>query len=783
MLPYSGMHTMENPIDFVTTRSKWVVIAVLLASLPFVYLYTQQRFQNDLYVFFSQDDPEMKAYRAFQEQYGNDEVALIIVSDANIFSEKTIGIVKSISALLNQHESVQRVFSITEEEEPVGENDTIEFRKIIKEGPIDPREMAAIRKKVLSDDLLVKNLVSTDGTSAIILMELKGFSGDQQRHTVLSDIKKQALAIAAGRVGLRFSGLYIDDEMYSLSQQDYRLFTPVTILIIFLVAAFLLRSILPAVLCLFTLSLILAWSMGIFTLYGESINMVTTIIAPVLLAVSIADAIHFLFHYQDSFYLKDQSHPVAVKSTLEAVWLPCCFTSLTTAIGFFSFVFSSVRPPRIVGIFTAIGVIIALLLTLTFLPATLLLMRGWFEKIKARKSAGTKGKNRHAVAGPKDRFQDMLLSIGRFTIAHDNAIRAFFFVILILSGIGILKIRFETSISSYLPDHSPAKIDLDFLRDTFGGYAGIEVLLKAKTEDFDFTQPESLELADRIKQSLLQQLELTSTLSIADYFKKMNRAFNENRDIFYRIPQNRRDVVDFYELGDPEILDRIVSQDRMETRISFRFLWSSTEKAKIMLDRMESLLKQMELPHHTATLNGQNKLYILMESNLKSSQLKSLLSALVLIFITMFFICRNIKLALLSLIPNLFPIAVTLGIMGWCDIPLNVTNIMIASVTIGIAVDDTIHFITWFRRHSIAGMDREKALLQTFKDVGKPLVTTTVVLCLGFFVLLLGTITPTKTFGLLAGISLFLALLADLFFLPPLILLFKPHITGDRESG
>lgn len=765
-------HNMSRILHGILARPRRVVFLFLLITAPFGYFYTQQQFLNNLDIFFPHDDPGLIAYKNFQRKYGNDETALILVSGKSVFANEPIHIIRNISEMLKESEYVQRVFSITEEEEPVGVEDGIEFRRTIPAGRLNHEQLEKIRIKVLGDENLVKNLVSADGTTAIILMELAPIPSDEERHRALQEIRKNAVQLSAGRVRLRFSGMYIDDEMYTFSGRDYRIFTPVTLLIIFVVTLALIRSVSLSLLSMLNLGVILIWSMGMFTLCGEAINMVTTVIAPILMAVSIADAIHLLFHYQDMAAIERQKPVTAVQSTVEAVWLPCLFTSITTAIGFLSFIVSNVRPPRIVGIYTAIGVLIAFFVTMVFLPAVLSLLSGWLVKKRSSTKTVPRPVPTDVPAHKTDRFSRIVVSFGTFAIDRYKSISLLFFLIIGVSVIGIFNIRFETNISSYLPDTSMAKQDLDFLREKIGGYSDLEVLVQARSRKVDFTHPESLRLVDAVKQELLRKLPLTAPLSIAEYFKKMNRAFNGGQSIFYQIPSSRMDVLDFYELGDPEILDRLVSGDRMETRISVRFMWASTEKAKEILDRVEALLNEKINSDYNFVVNGRNKLYIQMVTNLKSSQLRSFASAFCLIFIVMLFICKNAKLALLSMIPNLFPILTTLGIMGLYDIPLNVTNIMIASVTIGIAVDDTIHFIVWFRRSSMSGMSVRNAILSTFKMVGKPLVTTTLVLCLGFFILLLGSITPTRTFGLLTGMSLFFALAADLLFLPPLILLF-----------
>jgi predicted RND superfamily exporter protein len=142
----------------------------------------------------------------------------------------------------------------------------------------------------------------------------------------------------------------------------------------------------------------------------------------------------------------------------------------------------------------------------------------------------------------------------------------------------------------------------------------------------------------------------------------------------------------------------------------------------------------------------------------------------------MLFVCRSIPLALISLLPNIFPIFITLGIMGVFNIPFDVATIMIGSVTLGIVVDDTTHYMIWFRRNMMKGLSHRDAIVQTFRDVGKPTFLTSLVLCLGFGVLTLGSIRPTQYFGLLSAFAMFIAPFGDYLMLPALILIFKPKV-------
>jgi predicted RND superfamily exporter protein len=316
----------------------------------------------------------------------------------------------------------------------------------------------------------------------------------------------------------------------------------------------------------------------------------------------------------------------------------------------------------------------------------------------------------------------------------------------------------------------------------FGGTIPFVMLIKSKTGN-DFSHPEAALMIDTIQTDLLREIrQFTGVFSIADYLKEFNKAFNGNDPSFYTIPENQTDIADAYELGDPEVLDRIIASDHKEVCMVFRSIWDSNEAAYKMNDHVETYMKSKLGNGYSYEHTGLSSLYLAMDKHIQESQLKSFLLAFIIIFFMMLFVCRNFKLSVISMIPNLFPIAVTLGIMGWFNIPLDVATTMIASVTIGIAVDDTIHFIAWLRRNYFRSHDVKAAIVQTFTDVGKPICITSLILFSGFFVLILGSVLPTKAFGVLTAFSMFFALLGDLFVLPALILIFKPKLPAPAEG-
>ncbi len=767
---------MEKLIDLIIKKYRLVLAVIIIIALPLGYFSTQIGLNNNVEVFFNDDDPSIIIYKNFQKKYGNEEMVLLLFKDDNIFSNEVIEIIRKISTMAKKTRGIQRVLSITEHKEAVTHNDSLTFKKIMPEGHIGKQKLKTIREKILNDKALQQRIISKDGTTTAIMVELKQTKNAQQKAELMIKIRDSAKKIGGDRINLHFcGGPYYEAEVDVIVEKDLSTVSPLMGLMILIIALIMLKSAWLTLLCMCNLGVILMISVGFFAFCGETMNMVTNMLPSILMAIAIADSIHLLDHYKDAFKRNGNDHIGAVSSAAKAVWLPCLFTSLTTAVGFLSFVTSSIRPPKVLGIYTAIGVMFAFFMSVFYLPAILVFFRKRFEKPDLTKQNEQK---KQTPAQPEEsRFTEIMLQIGNFTTSHSKAIGFVFIILFIITIIGLSKMYYETNYLTFLPEDNIMNKDLKFTEENFGGAWVGEILIQAKSPDLDFTHPDSLKLVNEIQSDLANNFPkyVTTSFSIADYFKEMNKAFNDNRDEYYNIPAARSDVSDFYELLEPDDLEKVISFDKMEARISFQYgsITSNQEESNLYKE-IGIYLKNKLGENYSFNETGQGLLFVTMSDNLQESFLNSFLFAFILIFIMMFFVCKNVKLTIISMVPNLFPIFATVGLMGLLDIPIDTMTVMIACITLGIAVDDTIHYLVWFRRNISSGMDIKSALIKTYKSVGKPIVITSAVLFLGFITLLLGSMHPIKMFGLFTAFAIFTALVSDFVLLPALILIFKP---------
>jgi len=750
-----------------------VLLFILLITLPLVYSFKDVAHVSNIDIFFDKDDSELLLYKRFQKTYGNEEIVAIVFKDRDIFTEKNIDIIRDITKKIEGIEGVQRLFSLTNTDEAVGYDDTIRTVRVIPEGKLNPGILANAKKRGLSNHAIVDTLISGDGTTTAIIVEIKSLERNEKVN-VVQKIQKMAEKAAEGRVKLHFGGSPVAEvEMRELSRRDMQILTPLMFLMVFFIVLLMLKNMALSLLSQLNVFLALVWSIGLFVACGEKFNMVTSIMGAILVAIAVADSIHLLSQYREEYAASGGDHRASVERAVRHVWLPCLFTSLTTGVGFFAFITSHIRPVKVLGVATAAGVMIGFIITVTFLPASLLLI-----KKRLKDHTPRPGAVKNSSVG---RLGGLISKTGALAVKKHRIFVILLFVILCISGAGIYRIKFETNLKNYLPEKNRVRSDSAFIEENFGGTIPFVILVKPENSRVDFTHPKSLSIINRIQEDLLRDVaEFTSALSIANYFREMNRAFNNGSEKYYTMPESRVDILDFYEIGDQDIISRVMAPDYMEARISLQIRNKTNEGGIQVYFHVVNYLKKILGDDFSFKITGISSLYVYMTEMLKYSQMKSFTLAFVIIFFMMIYVCRNIFLAAVCMIPNLLPIAMTLGIMGWWGIPLDVATVMIASVTLGIAVDDTIHFVVWLKSNIADGMAIEAALLKTFRDVGKPIVITTVALVCGFFILMLGSTIPIRTFGVLTGLSLFFALLGDLIFLPAILVFFKADLSEKK---
>jgi len=378
------------------------------------------------------------------------------------------------------------------------------------------------------------------------------------------------------------------------------------------------------------------------------------------------------------------------------------------------------------------------------------------------------------VGSSNKEFQSIYGFIGKFV--KNNTIYVFV-VSLVFVGVsiyGITMIKAESSIFESFPESSEITRSTEHIEQELMGLIPMEIVVDAENTGGIF-QPDILEKMERLQDYLKEIPEVTNSVSVADYVKYLNKLLNKDDPDSQMITKEKAiDYVKLASLHGDRIVKSLYTEDYNEGRVSVRMKNVGSSRYQAIVNNIEGFIKVNFPLSVGCSITGIVPLLMDMQGYLIKSQIKTFTLAFVLIFICIALLLKSVRIGMMSMIPNLIPIAITLGVMGYGGINLDVATIMIASVAIGISVDDTIHFLYRFKEELKKDGDHYLAIQRTLSGVGRALIFTSIVATCGFLVFSLSNFKAIQYFGLLTGITMVSAIFAVLLILPSCILLFKP---------
>ena len=493
--------------------------------------------------------------------------------------------------------------------------------------------------------------------------------------------------------------------------------------------------------------------------------MVSGMLMPLIFIISLAATVHILNKFYQEVKLSGDRRE-SIRKTVKYISIPCFLTCVTTSIGFLSLIASDVTPVKTTGIFMAAGIMMSFFVCITLVPGMLSLFPEWMSRpfvyIQKERRPGNK------------EFQGIYGCIGKFV--KNNTIYVFF-LSLACVGIaiyGITKIEAESSIFKSFPESSGITRSTEHIEQELMGLLPMDIVIDAGNMGGIF-QPDVLAEMAKLQDYLKRIPEVTNSMSVVDYVKNLNKLLNKDKPDNQVITEEKAiDYVKLASLHGDNIVKSLYTEDNNEGRVAVRMKNVGSARYQEIVEGIEGFIK-VNFPLSTGcAITGIVPLLMDMQGYLIESQIKTFTLAFILIFICIALLLKSARVGVMSMIPNLIPIAITLGVMGYLGINLDVATIMIASVAIGISVDDTIHFLYRFKSEFKKDGDHYLAIHRTLSGVGRALIITTVVATCGFLIFCLSSFKPIQYFGLLTGISMMSALAADLFILPSCILLFKP---------
>lgn len=710
---------------------------------------------------FKPTNPLLVRFESFQKKFGNDDNVIITIHNKNgLFNVKSISVIQEITKQMWRVSDVIRVDSLTNFNWIHSQADDINIEPLFpKDKPLTNDIINDQAQVAMNHEIIPGYLISKNQQTSFIFAKLRPvFDKDIDFDRVVADVKH--ILKKYENEGLEFyitGGAAVTTTFKESSKSDIRIITPLLSLLLVILLIYFLRSFAGLFIPTLIVMIGILSTLGIGGHLGVKINNLTAMVPKILLAIALADVIHILV----SFF-KFRQNNLSINEACQKAYLknftPTFLTSLSTAIGFVSLVDTELVPIKNLGLLAAIGTI--LLWVLSFLIIAPLLSFFAPRKIKqiTKKSNDGSSKLSQKLTSLIDRQKKWIL---------------FCFGVVFIGGLLCSRhLEINSNPYDYFTDSVPLKRANDFVLKETNGVVGPEVVIYSGKAD-GIKDPVFLNKVERFQNWLGEQNYVNRTLSIIDILKQMNRVLHSDKQEFYQIPSTHDAVSQqllLYSLGLPQglgINDR-VSLDNESLRLTI--LWniqdsrSTVEKVK----EIEAKLAELELK---GEVTGKLLLYQLMNGYVVKTFFHSIFFALILITIFIIISFKSIKLGLLSMIPNIFPLGLGIGIMALTGKAVDFGTVIVASVCLGIGIDDTIHFVSNFNYFKKIGLSDKEAIEKIFTFTGPSLVITTLILVVSFGTFMFGDFIPNKNFGTFTAIILTIALIADLLLLPAILLL------------
>lgn len=728
------------------------------------------KFNGDYKVYFEEDNTERLAFETMQSIFSKNEIANILIApkDSDIFNPNTLKLLADITEDAWQTPLSSRVDSIANFQHTWAEEDDMIVEELILEPEnITSQVVTRVKTVSLTEPNLVKRFVDLDGKVALVSITLNMPDGDKTEATaqVVNSIRE---------LTDKYREVYPDHQFYHTgivfmnaafeheAKSDAASLVPLMFFVIIIVLWILLRSLVGMLSTLLVVVFSIVTTMGVGGWLGIDLTTATVNVPTLVMTLAVADCVHVIASLM--YELKRGNSKLdAIETSMHLNLKPIFITSATTAIGFLTLNFSNVPALAELGTLTAIGVMFAFILSVTFLPSLLVLL-----PIKVK---------------PQDNSQsDNFERFGEWVICHHKRILPFS-IVFAVAAIGASTLNKINDVPvEYFHESAEFKIAADFQRDILSGMTTIDFGIFTD-QDSGINQPETLQQIHAFSQWLQSLPYVDHVSSITDTFLRLNKNMHGDDQSYYRLPDKQDLAAQFlllYEMSLPFNLDlnNQLNIDKSGTRVSVT-MQNLGSKEITEFEQQAYQWMEENAPKLRMTAGSQNLMFAHIGEANMNSLLKGTVLALVLISIILVFALGSWRMGGISLIPNLLPAGIGFGIWGLYSGEINMGLSVVLSMALGIIVDDTVHFLSKYQHARQQGEDAEDAVKYAFKSVGRALWVTTIVLSLGFAVLTLSSFALNSDMGLLTGIIILVALAVDFLFLPAFLLLFDKQKSSE----
>ncbi|WP_373035382.1 RND family transporter [Sulfurimonas sp.] len=778
--------SLEAMGEVITQNPKKIIFLILIFSMLIISNLPKITIDTSTEGFLHHEDPALVRYEAFKDQFGQDEKIMVVVKTDNIFNFKFLKKFKALhKELENNIPHLNDITSLINARNTRGDGDRLIVEDLFENWPQNEKELEAVKQLAINGEMYKNLLLNNDATLATIILEpsayegsssadaLSGFTDDanpKEKLEFLTDKSKSEMVRAADEIAKKFSGddfevfiagsLAVNDYNKKAIQKDIQKFIKLVLLMMAIFLFIVFRRISGVLLPMFIVLISLLITIGVMALTGTPLTLPTQILPSFLLAVGIGATVHLMAIFFKHFN-KGSSKEEAVIYALGHSGLPIIMTSLTTAAGLLSFSTAEISPIADLGLFAALGVMVALVNTIVLLPAMLTAL-----PIK-------QAKEKHMDRSQK--MDNLLISIADFSLNHAKKIVLGGAVVFVVFLYFASQLEFKHDTLSWQPDDSPIKISTNIVDKELKGSVTMEVIIDTKKENGLYNS-QLLKKMDNVRKRAEainnDKYFVGKGWGVAEVLKEIHRALHANNQKYYAITDNDALIPQeflLFENSGSDDLEDVVDASFSKARLTFKLPWMEAGKYEALSQELTSLMKEELGDEVDITITGMVPLFQRTLVAAMDTMGTSYASAFFLITIMMILLLGSVKVGLVSMIPNVLPVVMSLGFMKMSGMPLDMFTMLIGAIIIGLSVDDTVHFFHNYEKYKKQGMSANRAVEETMLGTGRAMVATTIVLSLGFFIYTFASLNNLINFGILTGGAIIIALISDIILAPALL--------------
>ena len=754
---------MRNKTFILKYRKVIIALTVILAALAVIPLFSL-KINPDLESYLPDNIESRINNNKIGELFGTKEPIVVILSADDIINPQTLERIDNLTAGFIELGNLSPVQSLSTAKNISGEDGMMIVDPVIQSYPRTAEECELLRESIKKNDLAYKLLVSEDFKNTMILLNSDLSVKDAELMNQIDSI----INLYPGKEEIFINGQpFLRDEANEKISKDIMILLPLGLLIMLLFFWFSFREFKGMILPFSVVLISIAISMSLIPLLGWELSIIGVLIPIMMIAIANNYGVHFVARYQELNAVDpNTSMEEIVEEALSYLTKPVVICGLTTIVGVLGLTVHILLPASQMGVVSAIGIAVALLLSLTFIPALLSYLK------KGRIHFHPNGESKSIIA-------KMLNSLGNILGRHPKRILYGFIAFFIAVGSGIAIMSVASDFNNILPSKHPFNRSIEIANNEFGGSKLMTVVFEGDIKD-----PQLLKRMEKYERELAAVEGIGSATSIAKIIKKMSTALNDPLEAGYnKIPDEREAVAQYIELysmnGDPADFEQFVDFDYTRAGMTIQFNANGMKDLERIIASVEKITEGD--PAKTIT-GGYSLVEKEMSESIVSGQYYSLLFAFLAIFILLAIIFKSISAGLLGSLPLLFAVVCTFGFMGWSGIKLDIVTALLSSVSIGLGVDFTIHMFWRMKSEISSGREYREAAVTALRTAGRGITINALSVMLGFSILFLSSFPIIKSFALLIILSLLFCLVSSLLLVPAICVIFKPSFLKNGKS-